>query len=267
MEIKRVISTDFKDFNLYVNTNKETITKEEIEEIMAECGEIYSVKVRYNKEKRPDGIFYICMKNKEDKEKVVKKCEELGWQSHNFKPREITQNKFNPYMMFPNMPMQMNNNNPMNYAHNPFMMTIFNMLQTMAQGYGPMGGYPMQQNGMRPTRPQNRQKVDGSTKKPRTQNKQMERRNQKPVEQKQEQAVAQIASKVEVVTPEMKNDLGDNLYDYIIDVHKFDDEMTGRITGVLLESLEYHDLKKKLTDNQNELNAIILEIKVNLDNM
>ena len=65
----------------------------------------------------------------------------------------------------------------------------------------------------------------------------------------------------------MKNDLGDNLYDYIVEKHQFDEEMTGRITGVLLESLEYQDLKNKLLNNKEELDAIIKEIKLNLDNM
>lgn len=253
-EVKKIIQTDYKDFNLYVKTDKPVITLEEINAAFAECGEIYSVKIRYTRERQPDGIFYICMKNKEDKEKVVKKCAELNWQSHQFKPREMSQNKFNPYMMFP---MQMNNG-PMNYAHNPFMMTIFNMLQSMTQGYNQMGQYPMAQ--MR--RQQGQVRSQGSQKKQRVQNKQKERR----VEEPKPAAPVQPEKEV-VVTQEMKNDLGDNLYDYIIDKHQFDDEMTGRITGVLLESLDYHDLKKKLSENKNDLDAIIQEIKMNLDNM
>ena len=86
----------------------------------------------------------------------------------------------------------------------------------------------------------------------------------------QKQKVKQEQPKVvekEVVTEEMKNDLGDNLYDYIFEKHQFDEEMTGRITGVLLESLEYPELKNKLEKNKEELDVIIKEVKVTLENM
>ena len=65
----------------------------------------------------------------------------------------------------------------------------------------------------------------------------------------------------------MKNDLGDNIYDYIMDKFNYDDEMTGRITGVLLESLDYYDLKNYFENDKKKLDEIIEEVKTNLDMM
>ena len=68
------------------------------------------------------------------------------------------------------------------------------------------------------------------------------------------------------VTEDMKNELGDALFDYISDKHGFDEDTTGRVTGILLESLEYFDLKDKLEKNKEELDKVIKEINETLKN-
>ena len=61
------------------------------------------------------------------------------------------------------------------------------------------------------------------------------------------------------------NQLGDDIYDYIEGLGKYDEEETGRITGVLLESFEYAKLKEKL-NNKSELKKVVEEISETLKN-
>ena len=64
----------------------------------------------------------------------------------------------------------------------------------------------------------------------------------------------------------MKNDLGDALFSYISDKHGFDEDTVGRITGVLLGSLDYFDLLNKLKKNKEELDKVIKENNETLKN-
>ena len=57
-------------------------------------------------------------------------------------------------------------------------------------------------------------------------------------------------------TEEELNQLGDDIYDYIDSLGKYDEEETGKITGVLLESYEYKVLKDKL-NNKVDLKKIV----------
>ena len=59
------------------------------------------------------------------------------------------------------------------------------------------------------------------------------------------------------------NQLGDDIYDYIEGLGKYDEEETGKITGVLLESFEYAKLKEKF-NNKAELQRDVEEISETL---
>ena len=66
------------------------------------------------------------------------------------------------------------------------------------------------------------------------------------------------------VTKQMMEELGNKVYEYIIEKHHFDEDMTGRIVGVMLESLGYADLKNQFENNKEKLDAIIKEVKATL---
>ncbi|EDR22584.1 hypothetical protein EDI_299730 [Entamoeba dispar SAW760] len=106
-----------------------------------------------------------------------------------------------------------------------------------------------------PQHPQNQNKEKDHRKKSTRE----ESRKPKPIAEKQTKA-----EKAPVVTEDMKNELGDQLYDYVLNLGTYDDDLTGRITGVLLESIEYADLKKKIDTKSPELIVIIKEIVENL---
>ena len=67
-------------------------------------------------------------------------------------------------------------------------------------------------------------------------------------------------------TEEEINQLGDDLYDYIESLGQYDEEEIGKITEVLLESINYTQLRAKLNNNRQELNRNIEEISNTLNN-
>lgn len=228
-EKKANINGKFKEFNLYINTKQPVISEEEVKAQLEDCGMIYSLKVKWTKAGQT-GIAYVCFTDAESAQKATTKCKSIGWECNKLISKH---EKVNQGFHYHQMPSYMY---PINY---------FQYLSLVPHSFYKYAG------GGRPNvSKSNGQKKGGDRKRKEPQ------QVQKPVEQ---------PKKVEV-TEEMKNDLGDKLYDYIFSM-KYGEELTGRITGVLLESLEYEELKKKLEQEQEELKEIINEVKNTLETM
>ena len=60
-------------------------------------------------------------------------------------------------------------------------------------------------------------------------------------------------------TEEEKNTLGDEIYDYIESLHKYSDDDNGQITGILLESFNFYELKRKFK-NGKQFDKIVAEV-------
>ncbi|EMD48209.1 polyadenylate-binding protein [Entamoeba histolytica HM-3:IMSS] len=224
-EIKNNVAGRYKDFNLYINTGKNHTTSDaEIREKLGSCGEIYSLQVKYYN-KQPTEVAYCCFKDAQGAQNALAKASELGWTINKFMTK---QEKFISQNM---------------YAQTAYPINFLNFFQM----FNP--------NVIVPQHPQNQNKEKDHRKKSTRE----ESRKPKPIAEKQPKV-----EKAPIINEDMKNELGDQLYDYILSLGLYDEDLTGRITGVLLESIEYADLKKKIDTKSPELTVIIKEIVENL---
>ncbi|KAL7717173.1 Polyadenylate-binding protein [Entamoeba marina] len=69
------------------------------------------------------------------------------------------------------------------------------------------------------------------------------------------------------ITDDMINDLGDSIYLYIEGLNEYDEETIGKITGVLLDSIDYHQLNNKLKNPKAKLLPLIREAASKLKNL
>lgn len=235
LERKNVYMGKYKEFNLYVNTKQPVANEQEVKEKLEGCGSIFSLKVKYYNHE-PTGVVYVCFTDAESTQKAIEKCRGLGWDCNKLISRaeRMQQNyqyQFSPSYMY-----------PINY---------FQYLQLFPHIFrGQWDGKPKGMN----------QKPKGTKGQ-----KRQDQKVSKQVEPKQA-PVEPVVEQTKVVTDDMKNDLGDKLYDHILSMG-YEEELTGRITGVLLDSLEYDQLKDKIDNNKTELNKIIEEVKQTLETM
>lgn len=234
-EKKTNCSNKYKDFNLYIKTGQVVITEEELRKELSPCGNIYSLKVKYYG-KEPTGTAYVCFEDKESTQRAMDKCKSLNWECNVLvtKNERMAQNHY----QMPSSYMY-----PMNY--------FFQYMQLFPQ-YFPQ--FFMSNKQMTGGRPMNQPKPNKPNKPQKQPKPQKPREEPKPKVEK------------EIITDDMKNDLGDKLFDHILE-KGYDEDLTGRITGVLLESLDYIELKKKMEDSKEELDKIIEEVKVTLEKM
>ncbi|ELP86367.1 polyadenylate-binding protein, putative [Entamoeba invadens IP1] len=225
LEIKSNIQGKYKDFNMYINTLKEPTSDAEIRSAFADCGEIYSVRVKYY-EKVPTSIAFVCFTSQEAFNKAMTKGEELGWKVCKFMNR---QEKFMTNQMY-----QMGNAFPLNY-----MTPLFQMFGAQ------MGAFFQQQ--------QQQQRRPVGPKKPRVER--SEKIEKKKYEQKKEEKKPEPKKEIEV-TDNMRNDLGEKIYTFVENLKKYDEEMIGRITGILLESIEYSVLLPMMDDHEQLIKVI-----------
>ncbi|ELP86374.1 polyadenylate-binding protein, cytoplasmic and nuclear, putative [Entamoeba invadens IP1] len=246
-EIMASIKGKYKEFNMYVKTSNDSehsTSDAEIRSAFADCGEIYSIRIKYFN-KSPTDVAYVCFTSQEGYDKADKIGKELGWSVYKFKTRQERSSAY-----------QILNNYPMNYA---FFNQMMNFMSQNMQPYGLPGMYP-------PQGQQQRQRINpGNTKKTRQQKSNNEPRS-RPVPKKEEYQEEPISKPVpkpqEQVTDEMKNDLGEALYSFIDDLHMFSDEETvGRITGILLESVPYGQLKEMSDNAKDHLKEVVMEIE------
>ncbi|KAL7711623.1 hypothetical protein QTN25_010698 [Entamoeba marina] len=115
--------------------------------------------------------------------------------------------------------------------------------------------FPFQQQ---PYRAPNKSRKTGSGKSTKSAEVGQKKASHKEVEQKKEEQ-----KKVEQtnVTEEMLELLGNDLYEYVENNFKFDEDANAKITGVLLESFEYGKLKDYLDNKKEKLNKTIKDIK------
>jgi len=228
------VRTEYKEFNLYIQTKMlDSITESIVKEAFIDLN-IFSLKLQY-RDSKPTGVIFICFTNEEDKKKALDICKDKDWESHIFKSKADMHALMGQY---PSL-------YPMNYF----------FTQPVTTGM-PMMPYAMQQ-GMMPPQPK-------SKKQPKKENNSKRGQNKQKTQNKKPQPPAQ--PKV-TITEEMKNELGDNLYTIIDDMGKYSEDDVGRITGVMLESFEYGVLDKMVKENGEELKRVINEVDETLKNM
>jgi len=110
-----------------------------------------------------------------------------------------------------------------------------------------------------------KQKHKGQNKQPKTTNSNKldkNKENKKPTEQQPQQPTEPQSTKQQPSADEVQ-DLGDQIYDYIENEMKLeDDELIGKITGVLLSSYDYYILREKY--DKKEIRPVVDDIVENL---
>ncbi|KAL7712084.1 PABC domain-containing protein [Entamoeba marina] len=71
----------------------------------------------------------------------------------------------------------------------------------------------------------------------------------------------------EPLSDELINVIGDQIYDYVEELGRYNEDLIARITGVILESFDVKKLEDKLKNPDQELIPIIDEIGDTLTNM
>ncbi|KAL7712962.1 Polyadenylate-binding protein [Entamoeba marina] len=249
-EIKHNITTRYKDSNLYIKTNP-PFTEAKIREKLGEGkgdNHFYSVKAqRVNG--RLTGVAYVCFYTKEAADEAINKCQEMGWEAYSFKPRE--ERSFSYYqqkVMLPYLQVMM---------QMPFILDSSS--QMIPQ---PFNGYQ-----------QVSELKNGNKKNPKKRLKYSLGEDTKLdhakscEEVQQHDETRQLVIDKNKVTDEMRNDLGNELYEHVENMGTYDDELVARITGVLLESFDYNDLVDKLKSPVQLLNPVISEIVDTLNNV
>ncbi|EKE37514.1 hypothetical protein ENUP19_0259G0040 [Entamoeba nuttalli] len=230
-EIKMNATGKYKEYNFHVKTDKAGITEGEIRDALQDCGGIYSIKIKYvNSE--PTDVVYICFDNAQSAHQFIQKAQVLGWTANPFKTKQERSSANNYYngTGIPGFPV-----NFLQYFQ------LFPSVFNTSMNRQPKPGNKQPRNVSASQNAKKKSKVDNNIKK-----------QSKSIE------------KAPTVTEEMKNNLGDQLYDFILGIEDYDEEITGRITGVLLESIEYSELNNMLKNKIEELKSVIKEVHENL---
>ncbi|KAL7716843.1 Polyadenylate-binding protein [Entamoeba marina] len=249
-EIKENIKTKYKDSNLYLTSENTELTVRDIIDKLGDGKEdiFYSIRLKVVPE-QPVKTAFVCFYKVEDAQSAIKKCEELnnGWKAVIFRPRtqQPQQSQFYPnfmtyynMMMMSGMPMQQ-----------------FPVFQQM-----PYAGHQPQQPFNFP--PSNKPKR-GDQKKPveKKRNQQKPQQSQPPKQEQKQQEPESVNEE------ELINVIGDQIYDFVEKLGKYDEDLIARITGVFLESFDIKELEGKLKNPEKELSPIIDEIADTLKNM
>ncbi|KAL7711970.1 Polyadenylate-binding protein [Entamoeba marina] len=228
--IRNKILKDYPKSNLCIVTHITPITEQIIREKLGSCGEIYSIFIKAVEKKSTD-IAYVCFTSEQSAQNAITESEKLGWEATIY--RSKTQN-------YPGYPYLFSQFYPYMQSDFLFDRQKSNNVQTPLSVNMPFVHLPFSF----PTYPQQHNKTTKKSKKGKS-----KKSANSFVEQKVEQ---------KVVTKEMSEDLGNNLYDYISEKLHFDEDTSARITGVLLESLNYYDLKERLETDQESLKKTIV---------
>jgi len=248
-EIKELIQGEYKNHNLYIkkldggNNLTPFINEKEVRDEFSKYGKIYSCRIKYNKENngqyKPAGVAYVCFVEKTAADKAIEEY--------------TNSDRFEVHLLKTRTEMRMSSIPP-----NP-------MLNMYGQFATPFSLYPFsvmnpnyrQQKPNKPGNKKNNQKGQKS-------NDKSTRKNNAPAPAQPEQFTKVDDNEEDEEVDEQKlQELGDDIYDYIEKLGKYDEEKTGKITGILLQSYKYKELRKQF--DEKKLNPIIEDIVKKLD--
>nr|BAN40340.1 polyadenylate-binding protein, cytoplasmic and nuclear, putative [Entamoeba invadens] len=247
-EVKANIKGKYKDFNLYVDTLKESITEKEIREGLGEEGEIYSLSIRWV-DRKPTGVAYLCYTTAEGANNAIVKGTQLGWKVFKFLNKQEIAVSDMAYG---------------NFMNQAFLMSYINYFQqlTSLQPY-----QKKKSNGPRRERKDDRSDRREEKGGRRDRDDKRHERTEKQekvetkVEKKEEKKDVKVEAKPDQITEDMRNELGENLFLYVEKYTKADEEKNGRITGVLLDSIKFEQLKAMLNnEDKKDINGVIDEV-------
>ncbi|KAL7721663.1 Polyadenylate-binding protein [Entamoeba marina] len=241
-EIKKNVRTKYKDSNICLTSEDTELTVKDIIDKLGDGKEdiFYNIRVEVVPEQHVKTAF-VCFYKVEDAQLAIKKCEKQnnGWKAVPFRPR--TQQPQQQNQFYPNF---------MTY-YNMMMMSSMPMQQFPVFQQMPYAGPQQQPFDLSPP---NKPK-QGNQKKPII-----------PIKPKQEPKQQQQEPE-QINDEELINVIGNQIYDYVEKLGKYDEDLIARITGVFLESFDIKELEGKLKNPEKELSPIIDEIADTLKNM